>query len=210
MLPILLVSKEEKLTKKYIEEFIRKYIYKSYEVFSFEPSPNIITIEQIHEISNLFKRVSEKKLVIVYSFNSARMESQNAFLKTLEEKTENTQFILVVSDETAVLSTILSRCKVVILKNSKPRKEIKDENSPEKLSYKQLLEKYSEMNKEKALKLCDEWLYFYHSQIVNSTQVEQSGKISKEIMKVRNLIEKNNLNAQMAIDHLILLFKGSG
>jgi hypothetical protein len=139
----------------------------------------------------------------VNNFNTARIESQNAFLKTLEEKTNAAQFILTVSDETSVLSTILSRSKIVLLKDTKKEKEVKDEDNPENLLYSQMLEKYSDMNKDKALKLCDKWLHFYHAQIVNNIKSEKYGRIAKEIMRVRELIEKNNLNAQMAVDHLV-------
>ncbi|MDH5543447.1 MAG: DNA polymerase III subunit [Nitrospinota bacterium] len=75
-----------------------------------------IKIEQVRE---LISAVSLKsyfggwKAVIVESPESMKKEPANAFLKTLEEPPKNTVIILVSSSPSALLPTILSRCRVV-------------------------------------------------------------------------------------------------
>ncbi|HLL60094.1 MAG TPA: hypothetical protein VK338_00080, partial [Candidatus Nitrosocosmicus sp.] len=125
---------------------------------------------------------------------------QNAFLKTLEEKNERVQFILQISSESSVLSTIVSRCKTIKIKSTTTLK------NTDILPFTELLGIYGDMTKEKAIKLCDEWLHIYHEKI-HADDFAINHNLVKEILRIKNLIVSNNLNAQLAIDHLILQFK---
>jgi DNA polymerase III delta prime subunit len=56
------------------------------------------------------------KAVIIYEIQQATPEAQNALLKCIEEPGENVVIIATAHDVRSVLPTIISRCKVVILK----------------------------------------------------------------------------------------------
>lgn len=205
MPPILLISKDSQATEKYLQDFIKSGQFVPYRIFRYLPDPNVIKIDHIREIKSLLVRAeTEKKLIIIYSFDTAKTETQNAFLKTLEEKINNVQFILLVGDETQVLSTIQSRCKVVNLKSSSAPKAFKSINFAR--SFPQLLADYGNMNKEKAINVCDQFLWYFKRLLVKDSLYPRIVfiKIIKEIIKVRNLIFKNNLNPQTAIDHLLI------
>jgi hypothetical protein len=208
MFPVILVSKNKEQTEDYINNFIQRHKFSPYFIFRYYPDLKIIKISQIREIKSLLVRADKnKKLIIIYDFNTAKIETQNALLKTLEEKNENAQFIIIVTNETQLLPTIASRCKTIKLKTIifpiLPRSPLLFQFLP------QLLSNYSNMNKEKAMEVCDQFLCFFRKSNLSPVGCkhptgESVTKILKEIIKVRNLIFKNNLNPQIAIDHLLI------
>ncbi len=212
MFPILLISKNNKTTEKYLNDFIKSNKFISHHIFRYQPDPNIIKIDHIREIKSMLIRTeTDKKLIIIYGFNTAKIEAQNAFLKTLEEKTASVQFIIIVESETQALSTIISRCKIVKLKHVRRSDTSlkKDQSFSFIQPLPQLLFQYNNMNKDKAIKLCDGFLWYFKSLLYKDSPLPRTVlvKIAKEIIKVRNLILKNNLNPQIAIDHLLIFIK---
>lgn len=71
-----------------------------------------ISIQQIRELYNL-TRTGTPLAVIVTEAESMSQPAQNAFLKLLEEPPKNTFFILTVSKDEKLLSTIKSRAQVI-------------------------------------------------------------------------------------------------
>lgn len=211
MFPILLISKNSRTTEKYINDYIKSQKVSPSYIFRYCPDPNVIKIDHIREIKSMLIRAeTDKKLIIIYSFDTAKIETQNAFLKTLEEKNDQVQFIIVVGDETQMLPTIVSRCKIVKLKHpllsDASLKKVQSFSFIQPLP--QLLSQYNNMNKEKAIKICDQFLWHFRK-INLSPAGWQNVKILKEILKVRNLILKNNLNPQIAIDHILITISKS-
>ena len=81
-----------------------------------------ITISQIHDLQkNLpFQPLKHKdRFVIFKDAQHLNTSSQNALLKTLEEPPANTYFVLCIDNEKKLLPTILSRCEIVQIRNSK-------------------------------------------------------------------------------------------
>jgi DNA polymerase III subunit delta' len=72
---------------------------------------------RIHEIRELKRKISLKafeatyKVVIIWNAEKINNEAANAMLKLLEEPPERTMIIMTVSDTTALLTTINSRCQ---------------------------------------------------------------------------------------------------
>lgn len=103
--------------------------------FMSENHPNIEIIKptgasiKIKQIKQLIQDVSKKpfetgyKVVILEHADKMTHEAQDAFLKTLEEPPANTIFILLVENQHALLSTVVSRCQVYSLRKV-PEKEI--------------------------------------------------------------------------------------
>ena len=72
-------------------------------------------VEQIRELSykvQLSPAEAERKIFVIRDVDLFNLSSANAFLKTLEEPTDSTIFILLSHSQEAVLSTIKSRCQV--------------------------------------------------------------------------------------------------
>ena len=86
-----------------------------------EPEPTKgITIEQIRELrTQLMTKSSGDGFVarvgIIWEFNTASVEAQNALLKLLEEPVNKTLLILQTSTRSAIVSTVLSRTQTIRL-----------------------------------------------------------------------------------------------
>lgn len=78
----------------------------------------IISVEMIRDIYKKSAQKTKKKQIIVINFaDKMTVQAQNAFLKLLEEPNSNMNFILVVSDISKIILTIISR---VVQLNIKP------------------------------------------------------------------------------------------
>lgn len=107
----LLVTKEILTSKETI-----KYFPKAKRVVEFN-------IKKIADIKDMIKftnvSLSEKTVFFLPNFDSASLEAQNAFLKTLEEPQENLSYVLSAQNEAEVLPTIISRCNVIYVQTKK-------------------------------------------------------------------------------------------
>jgi len=97
-------------------KLVDKNSHPNLRIIEVEKGKQEINIEAVREI--------EKELILMPFYRSYRVfiineaermseESANAFLKTLEEPVKNTVIILVTSNLTALLPTILSRCQII-------------------------------------------------------------------------------------------------
>ena len=87
-----------------------------------------ISISQVKEIRKIVDRSSflgGYKVFIIKQVDKLTIPGQNALLKTLEEPTPKTIFLLTTHSERSILPTILSRCQRIKL-TSLPRGQIKD------------------------------------------------------------------------------------
>lgn len=81
-----------------------------------EPEGNSIKIEQIREFQSKVSEkpiISNKKVYIINDCDKMTPEAQNCLLKTLEEPPEFVTIILIVANESALLTTIKSRCMII-------------------------------------------------------------------------------------------------
>ncbi len=80
--------------------------------FTLHPEKSIFTIDKAREMQDIALHAQDLSLIVVYDFDTARAESQNALLKTLEDMTDRVVYVLGVRDVSLILDTILSRCQV--------------------------------------------------------------------------------------------------
>ncbi|MCJ8330670.1 MAG: hypothetical protein HRT89_04100 [Lentisphaeria bacterium] len=76
-----------------------------------------ITVDQIYELEHFLHLTSDgqKKIACIWDADRMNMQTQNAFLKTLEEPTNNTLILMVTVSPGAMLATIRSRCQRIAL-----------------------------------------------------------------------------------------------
>jgi len=111
MLPVLLVSNNTTAVREYVDGIALSHKIKDIYFFG---EKETISIEEIRDINKeIIQPAFRMRMYVLFDFDKVKKESQNAFLKTLEERNEHNAFILVMSDEYKILSTIQSRCKVV-------------------------------------------------------------------------------------------------
>ncbi len=101
---------------KEVGELAKKFNAK---IFPFE-------VKKIADIKNLTSftklSLSEKTAVLINDFDKASEETQNAFLKNLEEPQKDLIYILTAQNSENILPTIISRCQVAEVQSAKKSK----------------------------------------------------------------------------------------
>ncbi len=175
----------------------------------------------IGEIRNLQKKIflkpiaSEKKAVILQAFYGMTIDSQNAFLKVLEEPPANTIIIILASSLDFVLPTVLSRCSLINLEKMPQATKNQIEEGLKILSIfkKQdigtalVISQNNSKDRETAL-------IFLHSLIINTHELlEDSNKeftaselkrILKNLQKTYTIIKNTNISPRLALEKLFL------
>jgi len=203
MIPQIIISNNEKLILERISEFKKKLEIPDNRVFEYREDGTVFKIEALREIINFVNATeNQDKIIVLYNFDLAKIETQNTFLKTLEDKNSHNLYIIVSKSVGGILETIMSRCKIIRLENKKPRKSPDDSLNIDKDQYFNLLQKYEGIDKEKAMRVCELFLRILQSKLKEDSSL--SLRI-KEVMRSKRLLEKNNVNAQMTIDHIIYI-----
>ena len=82
----------------------------------------LVKIEDVRNLNNLIRlSFAEPTLIVSENIHEAGEEALNAFLKNLEEPQENIYFVLTAPSVRKVLPTIVSRCQIVKILNTKVR-----------------------------------------------------------------------------------------
>ncbi|MFN3270082.1 MAG: DNA polymerase III delta prime subunit [Candidatus Kapaibacterium sp.] len=108
----------ESLSDALIEEInlkLKEKIANPYAKFSIEGASQI-KVAQIRELRKalaLSNSLPGRKFVVFFNAEEMRIESQNAFLKTLEEPRSDITFFLLTTKREGLLPTILSRCQQI-------------------------------------------------------------------------------------------------
>lgn len=207
MIPILLVTNDKKEVKKYLKTISEKGDL----FFEINPLTNEYSINEVKEVVKETKiYFKQKRIYLFQDFHLSSIEAQNTFLKALEEPPHKVQFILTTNNSNSLLPTIRSRTKIINLSNQpafEPDKNI--ENALLALVKEKKLNilsnnKFILKTKEDGLKILDKIILFFKNRL---TSDKNSPLILKEILKKKSLMESNNLNPQLTIDH-ILIFIG--
>lgn len=204
MIPLILVSNTARKTETYISRLLKEQKDKTYKVLRYKPEKSVLTIDQIREIQTQAVRLKDC-MIVVYDFDTAKVESQNALLKTLEESSENVVFILVVKSTGKILPTILSRCRVVGLVNDDTRGS-KDFDIFSYTSSEEAMAKASTMTKIQQSKAIDSIIYSLRDKM-STTETASAKKYADNIvyaLDVRKAITENNVNSEYGLDQVII------
>lgn len=198
MIPILLVASYESAVT-YIDNVIKELQLNSSTVFKYYPDPKIIKIDTIRDITyKLHRSYPQRRLFVIFGFDTSRLEAQNAFLKTLEEDFTKAQFILVAENESNIVETIRSRCRVVRVKQNLLQK-----------TQSSIIHFYEQeiKNKDDAINAIDNIINQFRGLLKKNDSADIIPIISilKESFLVRSLINVNNVNPVIALDHLTVL-----
>jgi len=206
--PIILVEKEERKVSKYITSFASLQNVKKSSWINLPQSDEKLVIEGVREMVNYLSlnRKNNSHLVIIRYLDEAKIETQNALLKILEDGSQYHDFLMVVGEIGSIIPTILSRSKVVRL----------EENTKENLDKLGINEFFSFDNEDKLIRdkyILDldkitKYLVIKVKSIAHeeSKIAHEAMKFCEEILRVRALLKKNNLSVKIAHDHLALIF----
>ena len=207
MIPILLVTNDKKEVKKYLKTISEEGDL----FFEINPLTNEYSINEVKEVIKETKiYFKQKRIYLFQDFHLSSIEAQNTFLKALEEPPHQVQFILTTNNPNSLLPTIRSRTKIINLSNQPALELDKNiENALLALVKEKKLNilsnnKFISKTKEDGLKILDQIILFFKNRL---TSDKNSSLILKEILKKKSLMESNNLNPQLTIDHILIFIE---
>jgi DNA polymerase III delta prime subunit len=164
------------------------------------------TIELVRQTKNFLSQKPfnhQNKVVIIYDAHNLNSESQNALLKTLEEPGENNYLIITTSKPSKIISTIISRCHLIKLKNS-PFSDSKIKPLLITHDLKKDLAQSDSLSKDKTqvLPFLEEQLKIYQQELVNHPSLANSQIIAKIIKSIQMI--NANVDPRSALDFVFL------
>lgn len=208
MQSILITGTAEKTRQKALE-IIKQNNISKFDVDTLESEKAV----GIGDIRLLQKRVflkplkSEQKAVILEAFQGMTIDSQNAFLKLLEEPPNNTIIIVLVNSLDFLLPTILSRCNIITLKKyEKLEKEALEEylkslKAIQKGGNALKLAQDNAKSREEALKFLENLMLAAHENLENDKTLI---KLFKNMQKTYTIIKTTNVSPRFALENLFL------
>lgn len=170
---------------------------------------NSIGIDDVKKLQKemVYTPYSESvQVALIYNAEKLTTQAQNSFLKTLEDSSNTTAYILVTSNERNLLPTILSRSMKIYTKQV--RQENEDKGIPSILG-KDLVEAFNDIEKISkemgTTNLLLNQIESYYQELLESD--EQSKQIYDNILqisKTRKRIEANG-NRRLLLENLFLV-----
>lgn len=200
----LFVGNDFETRKKAIEEFVHQ---KGWKVLEFP----ITKINDVRELASFTKLSgSEPTAILINYVENSTNEALNAFLKNLEEPSENIFYILNAKSEYSILPTIVSRCEVVRTKGKGQRAKDK-EDAAESFLKKSIGEKFTYLSKaakrEEAIDLVERIVTGAHQEMI-----EAKANLREIVDLVRagqDALNNLNLNANVSLQLTNLAVKTS-
>ncbi len=182
-----------------------------------------IKINQIRELKQAFslKPYQEKyKVALIKNAHLLTQEAQNALLKTLEEPPPKCFLFLTTNNKEALLSTILSRCQIIELREKSPDQRT-EEVSQNHQEVKDLAEKIIKTgvagrlklatslayNNQEATQFCLNQLAFFRRQMRQKPD-RNLVFLNQQFFQAINLL-KVNVNPQLVVGNLLLSYPKS-
>ncbi len=169
-------------------------------------SQKAIGIPDVREIQNkifLAPIRSDIKTIIVNTKFGITPEAQSALLKTLEEPPGDTIIILETPNIDEILPTIISRCKVIEIKNGEKKTsknfDILKEGIGEKLKLAQDLSK----DRQEALDYIEDLILNFRKELLKNPKKEKINTI-KSLQKNYSIIKSTNVNLRLALENLLI------
>lgn len=201
MIPLLIVSDDNEQINIYVNKL-------KHDAFFSEVIPSTKEYS-IGDIKGLIKetKIFHPKTRIYYlqNFHLSSIPAQNSFLKLLEEPPTNVQFVLTTNNKNNLLPTIVSRTKIVKLQGKEIENVVERFIAPEILGVRIPLVKFTITDRESAKNILLQLIVFFRERLAKD---KNSALIIKEIIRLKALLESNNLNPQLTIDQaLIFIWK---
>lgn len=215
MIPQLVVLSSKDKQDKYLSDLVTSLSLTSYDVFRIVPENDKtgLGIDQIRTLSEvILTQTTTQRVVALYSFETASLETQNALLKILEEKILHNVFILFTNNIERIIPTIRSRVQVVVLDEKKKALDKDLSSHMQKLletlqhgkdySFLQL-NGFSIKTREDTLLFIDNFILFLKSYL-KEKNADKVATILTKAMQTKNNILSLNTNHQISLDNLLI------
>ncbi len=170
---------------------------------------NSISIDQIHYLKTWSKAKPYKsghKIAVIFDADKMTLEAQNSMLKMLEEPSKSNNYVLISTNHSKFLETILSRCELILDTSIKQEgidvSTFIEMNTLQKLDYANRLsaQKDVQARNEKLNKLLFGLLNHYRQQLLAG-----QGVVSKiEIINHTKKLLDSNVSPKNALIYLCL------
>lgn len=173
------------------------------------PKKQSIVVEDVKEIVESVQKKPfdfDKKLYLLNDITTATTAAQNKLLKTLEEPPQDVVFILTASSQSAVLPTIASRAKILLLPRI-PKIELQAALQETKKDERkiQIATQLSDGNLGKALQILHSEVYFEVYDFVLDLILNM--KSSKDVLNYSSTMEKNRKFLPIYLDVMQTLYR---
>jgi len=207
MIPLLLVSNNPKLIQDYVDKLKKDSLF-----FDVIPSTKEYSIEDIKGLIKETKVFHPKtRIYFLANFHLSSIPAQNSFLKLLEEPPTNVQFVLNTDNKNRLLPTIISRVKIIKLRGNDKHGVVDKyffdaiegviNHAPTGIP----LLQFTTTDRESTKKILLHMILFFRERLDSD---KNSPLVIKEILRLKSLLENNNLNPQLTIDQaLIFIWK---
>lgn len=163
------------------------------------------TVENIRSINNFLSLAPynhQTKIVIIPNAELLNLESQNTLLKNLEEPGINNYFILLTAYPNSLISTILSRCQIIRLKDTTSKSDIPILRFPKLVGESLLLSETLPKDKNEFLIFLNNQISLYQQQLISQPN-SQTSLIINKLIKATKMV-KANVDLKSTADFLLL------
>lgn len=215
MQSFLILAKEKSKASEYISDFLKEREVNPIDINlqAFEKAMGIEDVRNIQKSILLKPFKGKTKAVIIEAYENITPEAQNALLKILEEPPANTIIIISVSKKELMLPTILSRCKIIALKEKEQSmtnegiaklngilNTIFDGNIGDKLKIAQDVAK----NKDEAIIWLEKMIIFVREKLIKNHTESKYLIFLKSLQKTYMAIKSTNVSKRAALENLFL------
>ncbi|MCK5589175.1 MAG: hypothetical protein KAI16_02595 [Candidatus Pacebacteria bacterium] len=194
---------DEKKNKKDVLDFLKEkinFIYqKNSDFFDFSGSDLFIDqVRKIKSINSVSKKQENKYRIFFLDYKKWSIESQNAFLKTLEEPLENTIFFLFITNSDILLDTIKSRAQILkgyIFLNQE------DGENFLKLEYQERIKIIKKLESEQYLDFLDS---IENALLENKKNIENISEVFKKFLELKSQSKFKGSNVNYILEFLAL------
>ena len=195
---------------------ILDYLYAEKLTTSNSPDLHIVEfdslgIDDAHALrkEQIMRAVAGNKKFFIVAFNVMTNEAQNALLKTLEEPTEDTHFILITRTKETLIPTVRSRVQLVgekrLLKGSKIGEEFLDADIPERLLRVEKFTKVKADDKSEAKDAARDFLSHLESALYARLASDKSYADSiKDVITAKRYLFDRGPSVKILLEHLAL------
>lgn len=215
MQSFLITAKDKNKASSYISDFLKKK-----EIYPIDVNQQIFKkamgIEDVRSIQKkiLLKPFKGKaKAVVIQAYENITTEAQNALLKVLEEPPNNTVIIISTQKKEFLLPTIISRCKIIELKDAKISLINEDllqfSNTLNillngKIGDKMKIAEAIAKDKDKTVLWLEKMAIFVRKQLVENYNDPKCLSFLKSLQKTYSVIKSTNVNQRIALENLFL------
>ena len=212
MQSFIIISKNREKAREFVKKMADESKISKFDIYSYETEKAV----GIGDVKSLSKQIflkpmqGDKKMVVLEAFLGMTIDSQNAFLKVLEEPPLSTTIVILASSN-FFLPTILSRCKLIELDREMDFEKDEEKNLleilenlkstgvGEKLKLAQDLAK----DKEQALIFLEKLIIVARNEMVKREELQFKDYL-KVLQKYYKEISKSNVNLRLGLENLFL------